>query len=81
MSIKEFGGKTNAIDMATDWCSRMQFWLDMWIAEGSCETFVFTKLMAADYKETPSFTKLAAEGTASTKKRCHWIRQIVPSRR
>jgi hypothetical protein len=53
----------------------------MWIAEGSCETFVFTRAMANDYVESREFTNLAAEGTALTKKRCAWIRSIIPSRK
>ena len=80
-SIREYGGKDTVFVMATEWCHRMQFWCDMWIAEGSCETFVFTRAMANDYVESLEFTNLAAEGTALTKKRCAWIRSIIPSRK
>ena len=69
-----------AQEMAVEWCSKLQYFYDLWVAQGSQADYDFDPESVQGYQERAAFTDAVRGAGAATMQRVRQIRGLVLQR-
>ena len=69
-----------AQEVAVEWCSKLQYFYDLWVAQGSQADYDFDPESVQGYQERATFTDAVRGAGAATMQRVRQIRGLVPQR-